>query len=1399
MAVTNKTLNRFMQGWMGEEGQETMGAGGYFERNTPNMLQSFFGSRSQQNVNANLEKTFESFFSRAMKGVPDGRGGTQKLSDMGADDQVRLLKRGFERITEQLGDVVDPKALEEIKRKNQRIVDAYGEFAKQAELAKRNGDIVQQQKQQQAAELVGSTSFRGLNQENQKAIIALNKNAALNARQDPESLAKMNERLVASMSQKQLMQATSGSRFLLTGQYKRLNPELANTEAGSEMANLTARKIRQGINTGVQGMSTAENYEQQSFLTKMISGGAGVPSAAQSRAVLQAGVAAAKQEIAKADKEIQERNKRIEQIKRSMPEGAARDQALEKEEAGLANAETRKKELSSSAMEASKKLAENIERPFKEAGASFKNAMANVIGMMGMLGEQLATQLRRVGAATLNPVVNDLIDSIKYGLDIGLKAGQMIYNVSKGAMDGAAKTFGFGGGVWNFLGSFLGAGGGGGGVGGAGGGLAKLAARGLVGGGIALAGFGAGELIRGGISKDAREKRVEMNEAEKRTSVYAGTVQGAGVGAGLGFAVGGPIGAAIGAGIGGVIGWLDSKSKADTNAEDVRRTKLQEEQKKKEEAKSAGALPGIGSFKDLDKMLSNIGDTKLGTVPGIGEVNVAGGAKALAGVTAYGIAGGTLPGAEAARALSAGAFGLLGGAAVGASMAVMDFFTKSLQRGAEELGKFSNISNQLNIGMTMQLRRFGNAQGRMGDRNNLTEADLAQALLTKTGLIDIGFNREQVGAAFIAMNKMSYEGTESASKTITLAGRAARQLGVDINEMLKSYAETDILGGGVGKGSELYNRILFGVAPRNQDNEVTFLSKTYADALVSSAKQLQASGSKNLESGTKITQLLAGLGDSLKGTKFGEYVQFNPSALGQSLTTFNNLLQGSLTGDPLSVAIAAQSGISPRTALEGIQTPAEFASVVNSLGELASQGGGLDSGRLTEDFKRNILPGILKNRLPGMSVDEFDSILTAVMSGDIQTAFTQFKESDAGKEPMSLQDIAEQIGGGFNALQKAAEEGMQQNLQLMENNLGSLIKLSDASNKVAGDLLSMGQTVLGPAIEALQWPLNTLHDLMNKTKEEENKEKGQKAEEERLRLAGNAGYTPMSAGIPSTLGTPGGISPDQALAAQQRLGSQGFKYGAFNSAEEQEAFNRSQYALVDTFAELANTSKGSKAYGLFDSFLNVDKGIFEGRGLLDFNLTPAQYNSPWTFNTPAQFRTSSSVKSSIYQKALFDNFFNNSEKFNRIKNTWGTSEQFNSVFDTSVGAGLDMNKAGTATIDKNNTLTLRSWLEGQEDPSVQVDPDKLARALQGAGYTGKIEDIVAQEALYDFLLKADTSGINVKIASAEGLKQFAIGGGAANDPIANAVMSGKNYVFLAGDLSVHELKEFNAKVASAVN
>lgn len=1338
---------------------------------------------------------------RAMQDVL-ARGSNLDPKKYSLDQQAAYMKDAIDRVAKELGKVLPPDLVNKVREQASQAATIWQDLREDALGMKASGD----KRGAARTEAMANTFLSGgvgstLEIENQQKLLqyieSLKNNNSVSAKQ----ARALTARAAAGLNSNEILAGSDAGRFFTEGYYGSYMRNNRNIEAGSAQFNALVAKSRRGVAESVRTLEKAKQYEDLGGFGRMIGGVSakdlGIDQG-RARKVLTASLAASRDRLREINATERKARAGMARATRGLS-GAQREAAAKPFEEVLRTTAESRKNVSTTALEAAKELSENIKKPFMEAGASFKSSMVSIINGIKGLGDEISKQISGLGRATLNPVVTDLIESIKYGLGIGMQAGMLITNATKGTLDGLAKTFGVGGGLGNLF---------------SGGGAAIMGGIGkfVKGAGIALGGaalgYGLGELIRGGISKDAREGLAPMTEAEKRTNVYAGTVQGAVTGAALGFSVAGVGGAAVGGLIGGGIGWFNSKNTADQNA-----AMFAENQKKEAEAKKAqkeaqdaelknnlnsGFISGITSFADIDKMMGQagnffgdvgeagksaldkvgsvakpaldkikeIGDTKL-TLPVLGEVDVKGLATGVTAVAGASVLAGNLPGAGAARGLLAAGSGLLGGAAIGVGATIVDFFIKSLERGAQELGKFSQISNNLNIGMSMQLRRLGNVRGEskgIGEKTKLTEADLAQSLLTSTRLIDIGFNREQVGAAYSTMNRVSYEGTTSATRTLELAGRAARQLGVDINEMIKSYAETDILGG-IGKGSDIFNRMLFNIAPRTQDGDVSAMSKAYTEAILNSARQLQM-GAKTVESGTSIAGLLGSMAKATQGlnNSFSQFAQLSPQVYGETVSSVNSFLKGGLTGDPLAVSLAARAGLDRRIMYEGIQGVGDFESVLTGIGSLLSGDPALlAGGEISELAKKTILPDLLNRMMPGVSTEQFSTFYSLASSGKVSEAYKDWEKE--GK-PMDLKEIAKQIGQGFNALQKAAEEGMQQNLKLMESNLGIVQEISNTANDVAGNLLSMGKSFLKPAIDSLSYPLTALRritELANNTVKEQAEAKKKEADE--------AKKAPPT--IPGFSGGP--------LNKEYFFGQ--VTENMVDTAEKRIALSRQQI-LQESAADFAEkTKKGGKwSKGSTLEEFTGDLSYWNSKQQMPQWLQSLTGVKGMTLGNIPYFDDKKGFITSIFENLKDENYMST------IFSSFNTKNVASAFANTDIGASLQNLFSKNIKIGGQSFSDWFNTYSSSEDVSSQ----DVIKALTDVGLDFKTaKDVLQAESIRDLVIKAKQE--NVDVRDTAGLLAYAAGGGTTKgNAIYEAVMSGKQYIFLANDMSVMTMDELKA-------
>lgn len=598
-------------------------------------------------------------------------------------------------------------------------------------------------------------------------------------------------------------------------------------------------------------------------------------------------------------------------------------------------------------------------------------------------------------------------------------------------------------------------------------------------------------LISGGLT--GYEKYKQTGDLGKAVAAGVsngiGTAVGTAIGSALGGAIGsifGPIGTFLGSLAGGYIGgslggkagnWFyDTFLGGKAEREAAEKAAEEEAAKQKEiddynnSAYGAGAIPILG-IKPSDITADNIGKLLKGATDAAGVT-----ATASIGLGAVGAKGA----ASVATGLTAAIFGVGGGALVGGGLAVVDFFLKQLNRGAEQLGKFATISNGINIGMNAQLREMGNLGGR-GDRGKLTEADLARAFrMTSARLNRIGYTREDIGKLYATASRTSLMDTSQTIKAIDSAGLVAKQLGVEATELMQSFSSADQLSG-VGRGRETYLRTLYAVNARNSDGNVTGFTKSVTDSFINASKQLQMANTQTVSSGTDYAASFAGLYNAITTyarPDFGEFVKLNPEFVSTITNSIGGFLKGAVTGsNPLALAVGAQAGLSMRQMREMdiARDPKSLESVVGVLSSYLVPAGGMSGGRVTSYAKENILPVLLENLGLEGSSEAWSNIIELARSGKISEAQEKVKElKPENKIEEAVINIDKNLTEGFNRFLDVSETGQQRNLELMEKNIDGLITISMAADNVASDLLSMGQNFIDPAVATVSSVLETL-------------------------------------------------------------------------------------------------------------------------------------------------------------------------------------------------------------------------------------------------------------------------------------------------------------------------------------
>lgn len=1188
----------------------------------------------------------------------------------------KAIDESLTRAASALDTVFSSQTMSELTSQGQKIRAGVAEFARISTALNPNNTAA---KNALASTFLGG-AFSGISDERRDAIIAqasalVSGNPDISATQLQETLG----RRLKTMTQLELMESTSGKQFLKSGQYRTLNEEIKAAEdggdSGGDPGTSTAireeltRKITSGITGSIKELRQIERNDQNGSFLNFFMGTSSSQlglSRESARSGLIEGIVAAKDQLKRSAQAIGNANIEIQRIRQdnTLTDDEKRIKIGRQNEI-ISEEEGRQGNLTSLIIEANAKLSAPIKEAMKQVGDGVKTMFGSIVQMLGVLGNELYRQLMQLGRATLNPMVTDLIESMKYGLDVGLKVGQIIAQGTKGLFSTISGIFGGAGlisttlgtlgkmvvgplaSVKNVLGADLSAlrntklgqtlfgaanavaavpsnvGGWfrnsrvGRNISAAQGWLGRrnITGSNILRSGVAgAAGFIVGEILGEGIRGlgsmfgKMREKDGTYTEAGKRNEMWASTLQGVAQGAGVGAAIGAfipggmIIGAGIGAVAGGISGWMKGKSTIDDENAKAAQAKKDEEEALRAQsnitAYQSGALmiPGLNPADiNPENIWSSLSAAKDKLVETAKENPMA--AAAVTALAGIGVVAG---GSGLAGNLMANITGFAGGAVAGITAGMVDFFLKTLNRGAEGMQKFAAISDQINLGLNAQFRLIGNRSGG-GNRGLLTESDLSQYFLDflqNRGLNKMGYTREQVGTIFSAASSASLMGVTSLSTVVESSLILAKRLGVDPKALATAYAEAD-KSFGIGRGAEMFNRVLLGAAPISGTGEYNAASLQITQALISAGRQLQMTNTQTLSSGKDFTGFMTGLYTAVtrSGSDYGNFILQNPEALSTITDSVNNFFKAGITGqNPLAMALGFSAGMSPKQMYQGGATsnPQTFEAAMGSVMDLLPaqfwQGGGL-----TEKAINDYLPLILPQFGLNGSVESWAEIFQLVREGRITEATEKADKLDPQKQIVdSVKNINDVVADGIPRLIGQAEKSNQESLKLMENNIKNLERLSTASHLVGTTLLKLSQEFMGPAIGKISEGLLALAMAPEQLKQLT--QKGDQGS-----VVPNAVVNPL---------TPAGVA--QQFTSQFPDLPNGFvspyllKTGAFKDFAKQTSLD--QLSLIDDFAKY----KGSTA-SLFGVARTTSQTLGP-LGLLNQNVLPGQIDSLEEFN-----------------------------------------------------------------------------------------------------------------------------------------------------------------------------------------
>lgn len=963
---------------------------------------------------------------------------------------------------------------------------------------------------------IGGSAAAGLNQENREKFTEQITRIGTDPNLSSEKAKEEIGRVLLNLTQAQSLAETPASAaFLTSGRYRELSKDIRSAETGSDVQRDMDRQIGGGIRSAITSLRRADASDKQGSFLNMLTGTSSSQlgiDRSQAQAALVEGIKASKEQIANSRAVIAAAKAELEKIRSTTPkdatERANQSTAIDAQNLIIAQEEQRMGEMASNAREAAANLNKPLQESLNQAGAGIKIAFSAFVAGLSQLGQFLHNSIMQVGKATLNPVVTDLFDSLKLGLDMGIKAGQLIYTMTKGTLDSMSNVFGMGGVLTSLLGRGVGSLATQGGTAGQVGGWLQKAGNAIgsvvKGAGIAGIGYLASEVVGGGIRLLGGNRQNEdgtFTKEGKKNEMWASTLQGAGqvasIGAGIGSFFGVPgmaIGGAIGALVGGVSGYIKGTSVVnDDNARKAEQQRKESESREKRiGALQAGAMliPGLDPssvstgnvFEKLSSALPNLA----GNLEKIGLAGAGGGLLSIAaGKTGVGAIG---------RNLMAALTGAGGGIAVGMATATIDFFLKQLNRGAEGMMKFADISNTISVGLNYQMRVRGDilsgGKGQLGERGKITEADFSTYVydfMTNRGLGNLGYKTEDVAKMFSAASQSSLMGLGDIESAVNSAVIMSRQLGVSADTLLKAYGDAD-KSFGIGQGQDVLNRLIYGAAPTARTGEPNAVSLEIAQALMSAGRQLQMSGPQTLSSGAKFTDFYGGLYNALKdsGSDYGDFIAQNPQALTTITDSVNNLFKsGIVGGNQLGLSLSTAAGLSAKEALEfGVTSDANLFEAGIGAIMSAIPSTFFEGGKVTDQALNDYLPYLL----PGMglqgSVEGYAEIFELAMSGNISAAQKKL-EGMKPEDPQlkALEKLDTTIGGGINKLVNEQNRAEQATLQLMENNIKELVDLSRTASDVGNSLLQVSNQFMGPAISMLTSSVSWLGTGLDKLQE----------------------------------------------------------------------------------------------------------------------------------------------------------------------------------------------------------------------------------------------------------------------------------------------------------------------------
>lgn len=1333
------------------------------------------------------------------KGITDHY--IEQFKNMQTPDTAVLeanIAKAFSAVEQQISMMFSADSLKDLQKAstNMRLG-----VARLAELAQKGLDPA---KMQAASTAVANAS--GLDEDHNIAILRKMGKLAEGGATAEEMQAELRKDTLMYQRQ-ELIGATSGRQFLRSGQYRNLaqtNPELLEAETGSKAQKQLDYTINEGIRGSIRDLKRIESLDKNpvlSFLTGTGSASLGLDKK-EVQASLVEGLAATKDQIRKTNERLKKYARELEEVMSSDMDETKKLDAAKRIQEKIDVEEDRKSGLISQAKESADYLNKPLQESLAQMSGGFKTAISAFISGLSQLGDFLYRSIMQLGKATLNPVVTDLFESLKLGLDIGLKAGQLIYTMTKGTLDGMASAFDVG---KELLGRFADSRGGGTGGGGTGGGRrggAGRTGRGSAGGfrgrlnqlgtrsraflrnlgrsrfvrgaanvgrtiaggisralpvaGTALMAFEGANLLGEGIRALGGNRQNEdgtFTKEGKRNEMWASTLQGAGQGAAIGALVGSiipgigtAIGAGIGAGIGGIMGFSKGASVVNDQNAKAAEIKKRENEERRANAYSAGALmlPGLDPSQiNTGNVIEKVSGAAQNLGVDLKSIGLGGVAAALGSVAA-----GNSGVGKVGRNLMAALTGAGGGAFVGMAVASIDFFLKQLNRGAEGMMKFADIGNNINIGLRTQLMNIGNLAagglGELGNRNRLTEADLSQYFydfMQNRDLDKLGYKTEDIGKFFATASQASLMSGKQLEPVVESAIVLSRQLGVSADSLLKAYGDAD-KAFGIGQGAEMLNKTLYAAAPRSGNGQPNAMSLEIAQALISAGRQLQMSGPQTLSSGKQFTDFFNTFykGVSESGSDYGDFVKQNPQVLSTIIDSVNNLFKSGITGgNQLGLALSASAGLTAKQSLEfgasrDINT---FGAAIGSIMNLLPSDF-MSGGKVTSYALENALPIILPNIGLQGPVEGYAQVFELYAQGKFKEAKEAYDKTKPETEQEKALGKLTAIEGGINSLIAEQNRAEQETLKLMENNIEELVLLSRTASDVGNSLLTLSKDFMRPAILELTKGLTFLGTGLDK-----------------LEKAINGGNSTTGAFFTSRQQFVGALV-DQGVKASDITGDKARSI----SGEQLKNVDWGQY--LDEGSSLFSAGEAKKKV---QNFLSGDL-----TRSININSVSSLRNKDNLSDLYSRYATSYTFEGNLSKEQLED-----PSKLNAEQKRLFMSQILGGDI-TNSGQMSALNKFLSNTNIANTGISALEWLLTNQDSSQAQNPQfkneiqsmlsELEKA--GIGLTG----ITALEALQDvYGKKVDES---TAIATV-------MGGGVSNNPFLNALNKGDTILLALPD------------------